>query len=38
MTNLPSGLTWPPSVNCGWKNPSLSHQAYHADSTAIGWN
>src|SRR5271154_943110 len=36
MTNIPSGFIFPSFVNRGLKNPSLSHQAYHDDSTAAG--
>lgn len=36
ITNIPSGLIFPSTVNCGLKKPSLSHQAYQEDSTAAG--
>src|SRR5579862_3602428 len=36
ITKHPSVLTFPSGPNSGWKNPSFSHQAYHADSTMVG--
>ena len=36
ITNNPSGLGLPSGPNSGSKNPSFSHQLYHADSTTVG--